>query len=368
MKKLSTLICIAIILGLLLTGCTDVSTPTDGDSNGAEAAGNEIIIIAGLGAEDIEITVKKLKGYNKVTKEVVSVNSSGNENQFKATGCLLEDVLKDLGHSQKSLEAIRLVAGDGYSMEVPKEVVNARDIILAYEIDGEPLDEKSQPIRVIVPEERAMYWVRNLSAIEVLEAIEKSTVESVVFLEAATTLIPQEEYTYYDSVDYAVKAKDLIEEFAGNEDADVYIKAADGLEKNETLTIFKDGYIKITGEDNPMFLSPDIPKGMYVKNILHFSQGKYGFCSLISGESVFQAVAVEDQEGISIKVIADEMRLKEGSIYIFTAIDGYSVEVEAADLEKGIVYIGKEGELRTLFDGLPKNTRIKGLLSIEAME
>ncbi|KAB3531272.1 molybdopterin-dependent oxidoreductase [Alkaliphilus pronyensis] len=365
MKKLCTVISMVLILGLLLTGCNNASTSADEIANSNI---NNSFIITGLEADDIEITVEKLKTYNSVTKDVVSVNSSGKENKFQVTGSLLEDVLKDLGYSQKDLQAIRLAAGDGYSMDVPKEVVNTRDIILAYEIDGEALDEKTQPVRVIIPEERAMYWVRNLTTIEVLEAVEKATVDVVVFLEAATTLVPQEEYTYYDSVDYAVKTKDIIDKFASSGEEDIYIKATDGLEKNEALTIFKEGYIKITGEANPMFLSPDVPKGMYVKNILQFSKGKYGFFSLNSGEAIFESITVDDKEGTPIKAIADEIQLKEGKLYRFTAIDGYSVEVTAEDLERGIVYIGEEGDLRTQFEGLPKNTRVKGLLSIEVIE
>ena len=53
-------------------------------------------------------------------------------------------------------------------IEVPHEILAARDIIFAYEIDGKPLAEKAKPIRAVLPEERAMYWVRNLKTVEIL--------------------------------------------------------------------------------------------------------------------------------------------------------------------------------------------------------
>ncbi|SDK16410.1 molybdopterin-dependent oxidoreductase [Natronincola ferrireducens] len=361
-------ILLILIIGLTLSGCSTTSQEEAVISTGGETI-DEKIVLAGLEEKEIEITVESLKNYETITREVVSVNSSGTENRFAVTGSLLEDVLQDLGHSQKDLKGLRLIAGDGYSMEVPKEVVGHREIVLAYEVDGEPLDQKSRPIRVIVPQERAMYWVRNLTRIEVLEETEDATVNTVIFLEAAISTLPQEDYTYYDSVDQAIRPTDLIREFGDEkEEKTVYIKAVDGLEKNETNEIFQSGYIKVTGTDAPMFLSPDIPKGMYVKDILWFSQGNSVFFTYSKGQELFQVKKLEDKEGIMLKDIIDEVGLREGQTYKLTAVDGYSVEVGIEELEKGIVYLGKEGELRTSFEDLPKNLNIKGLLAIEVMD
>lgn len=366
MRKIGIILIAVMLLGLL-SGCASPSN--EGKVVSGQGTSDDKILIVGLEEKEIEITVEKLRTYESVTREVTSVNSSGKENKFKATGCLLEDVLKDLGYSQKSLQSIRLVAGDGYSMDVPKEVVNLRDIILAYEIDGEELEDKSKPIRVVIPEERAMYWVRNLSKIEVLESVEQSTSKKIIFLEAVADLVSQEDYIYYDSTDKAIKIEELASNYINQKDSSsTYIKAVDGLEKNETISIFNSGYIKITGKDAPMFLSPDVPKGMYVKNILWFSQGDVGFFSLKGGLELFETKAIDDKTGVSLLDVLKEAKLEEGKAYTLTAGDGYSVEIGAEDIKKGIVYFGKEGEIRTIFEGLPKNTNIKGLLSIEVIE
>lgn len=63
---------------------------------------------------------------------------------------------------QENTLRIRLSGSDGYSIEVPAEILANRDIILAYLVNGKSLDERKQPLRAIILEERAVYWVRTL--------------------------------------------------------------------------------------------------------------------------------------------------------------------------------------------------------------
>ena len=56
----------------------------------------------------------------------------------------------------------------------------------------------------------------------------------------------------------------------------------------------------------------------------------------------------------------------ESEQYLLTAADGYEVEINKADLAQGLVYVRDGGEVAVKFDGLPKNTSVKGLLAIEA--
>lgn len=327
---------------------------------------DEHIVFKGIGDEEIYITVEEIKELRITSKEVTSVNSSGEKNTFEATGALLEDVLQKLGFSQKDLMGIRLVAGDGYSIEVPKEILEKRDIMLAYEIDGDSLDAQSRPLRVVIPEERAMYWVRNLEMIEALEGVEQSQVDKLLFMETLEKAMTLEDYIYYESTDKAIKALDLLKIIEKNNESEtVYLKAVDGLEKNETLPIFKEGYIKVTGVDAPTFLSPDIPKGMYVKHILYFSYESTAWISFEKAQEKLEALTLDDKEGIRVEALLREVGGSEGDTYIFTAQDGYIVEVEGSDLTKGVLYKDQEGRINVYFQELPKSTSVKDLLSIE---
>jgi len=137
-------------------------------ATGSVLAAEPTLILEGLFAEALSIPVSLLMDLPQETVHVVAVNSAGEESPFSATGARFSDLLATYGKEQENMEKIRLIAGDGYSIEVPGHVLRERAIILAYLIDGKPLDERDAPLRVVIPEERAMYWVRNLSKIEVL--------------------------------------------------------------------------------------------------------------------------------------------------------------------------------------------------------
>ncbi len=360
MKKALILVLIAFIL-ISSTACSS-SSSVKGDEQEAVAAGK--ITLVGLEATEMEVDLEEIMDLPAVSQEVTSVNSSGAENTFTVEGPLLEELLKSKGKSQKSFTALRLVAGDGYSVEVPSEIIQNRDIILGYRVDDAPLDEISMPVRAIIPEERAMYWVRNLERIEFISTKTAASINEILFLEEAINTYDSVDYTYYESVDSAIAGKDF---FSAEElNNGIIIKAKDGLLKNETSEVFNGGYIKHTGADAPLFLSPDLPKGMHVKNILWFSAGVRAYYSVASGLSITDRVIVEDQEGIPLQRLFEEVNIDPSDSYIFTAADGYEVIIETADIAKGILFISEDGLISVKFDGLPKNTNVKGLFSIRA--
>ncbi|MCR3922180.1 MAG: hypothetical protein NUK65_06650, partial [Firmicutes bacterium] len=72
--------------------------------------------------------------------------------------------------------------------------------------------------------------------------------------------------------------------------------------------------------------------------------------------------------GTALPEIFKEVRLNDSDSYLFTALDGYSVEIKQEDIQQGLIYLNDAGEVTVMFAGLPKNTTIKGLLSIETVE
>ena len=332
-------------------------------------AADNSVLITGFSAGDFTFGVEDLKQLPALEKEVTSVNSKGVENKFTVTGASFADLLKKHNQSQQQLQAIRLIAGDGYSIEVPAEVLQNRTIILAYMMDGKPLDEKTRPVRVIIPEERAMYWIRNLAKIEILSVKETVAVAKVYFLETLISATTTEDYTYYDSVDKAVKVENLlVSAKLQPASTSVMLQAVDGLKKNEDSKIFREGYLKISGNDSPLFLSPDLPKGMFVKNILAFTCGDTAFFTVAHGLKSVKLTTVDDKNGMAIANFVKMTALVEGNSYRLTSLDGYSVDIAAADFMKGIIYLDDKGKVRSYFPGLPKNTSVRDLCTIEALK
>ena len=362
-KKVAIL---GIILLLIFTGACSRKDIKAYESSEVEE--NIEIAIRGLREEDEIISLEKLKGMEIVTKEMQSITSSGEVKTKKVKGVPLEGLLRSYETSQKNYGGIRFIAGDSYSIVVPKEIIEKREIILAYEVDDKPLAQKSQPLMVAVPDERSMYWVKNLIEIELLEE-QQSVSKKVVFLETIVSSLDTEDYTYYEDLDKVVKVTDLLKgDHVESHKEGVYIKAADGLDKEEDVEVFETGYIKITGKDVPLFLSPDLPKGMHVKDILFFTYGDNVFFSLDKGLETLEEKKIGDKEGISLKDLLKEVDLVNGKRYICTAEDGYKLEVSDDDLDKGLIYGGNGEGFILIFEGMSKEKKVKGIHSIEAVK
>lgn len=346
---------LAMVLAMgAITGCGG-NNDDDQDLPGDE----DIITIAGS-----EFTVAELKEMEAVTEEIVRTDD-GETEQYPIKGVALDVVLESLDINAADLETIRLIAGDGYAVEVPNEILTQRTVILAYEIDGEPLREDTRPIRVFIPEEEAMYWVRNTVEISVSEKDSQpgAALQKLVFFE---TLLANLDVVEYEEGGQAVTTADL---FAGAQAGEnVSMLAADGFEKNEEHATFIEAYIVFEGDDNaPAFRGPDLPRGMHVKDLVSIASGDSGFLFVEKGMEYFTAAEVEGNAGISLADLAEQFGL-EADVYILEAVDGYTVEISGEDLSLGIVYINDDGQVTSRFDGLPKNTAVKDLLSLQAAD
>ncbi len=343
----------------LLHSISKISTTEDITEEG--------ITLVGIGGGDIKVTVDKIKELKKINKDVVLISSSGEETKFNVSGGLLKELLEKHGISQTELAGIRVTATDGYSMEIPSEVLKNRDIILAYEVDGRLLLKEDKHIKIVVPGERTMYWVRGVSTIEIAggETAVSKQVEKVLIFDAVISGLDKHEYEYYKNLDKAIKVNDLLNKFVQEGKEQVFIKAADGLQRSETKETFKSAFIKITGKESPMFLSPDLPEGMHVKSILWFSSEGVAFLTMDKALETYSRLTQGDIEGISLEEVLEDIDLKQADSYIFTASDEHSVEISKDDIHKGILYKIDDGSTKVSFEGLAKNTTVKDLLSIE---
>lgn len=352
---------------VIFPGCSS-QKGSEGIISENESAGEtkQTLTISYLGEDNI-INVDEIMQLDTVEREVMPVPKEGEEKSERSVkGVILDDVFqKFVGVSQSDLFSIRFVAGDGYAIEVAKDLLQSREIILAYEIDGEPLEDYEKPFRSIVPEVFEMYWVKNLMKIEVIEERQQADIKRIILMESRIKVIPEQEYIYNDSSDRAVKISDLLNDFGdGNISDIVYILSVDGLEKNEKLSIFMDAFIKYTGEDVPAFTAEDIPRGMWVKKILYFTHGHSAYFSTLRCFEAFSVVDIEGKTAIRLADVFSKCGIEDSSKYIFKAIDNYSIEIEKDSIDSGYIYIGDDGLPAVFFEGLPKNTTVKSLVYI----
>lgn len=400
MKKLTMILSLILVLSLVMVGCNssdnDTSedqvnsevTETGGEDAVAEEPSSEDADEAGVIEEeasmgytydgslkfsgvdgDFEVAYNDiLSSSDAVTTNVHHISSSGEEFDDEVTGVLLDAILAEHGLSQKDFTSIRLIAGDGYEITVPAEVITEHDIILAYEFNGEGLEEKKQPLRAAIDGVRSMYFVSNLVEISFSnEAVAETKNENnLVMLETAVNELDSEEYVYYDSTDMAVTVADLLQSVGSESEDDLFFVAADGYEKAETMAVFKEGYIKFTGEDAPMFLDPDIQKGMYIKSIMKAEAGDITFVSVASAMTALGQTEVNGKTGVAMTAFF-EMVGVDAESYIITATDGYQMEIGKDSLADGVFYVHDEsGNIGMKFtEDYEKSWSMKDILTVE---
>jgi hypothetical protein len=365
-RPITAVLIIITALSLALTACA--GDAAEGGAAAGDDGGTPGLTIENNGKE-IFISMEEILRLDVLEKEVTPVPKEDEEVQARLVkGVLLEDVFQEFaGISQNDQEAIRLVAGDGYSIEVAKDLLQTREIILAFELDGKPLEGWEKPFRSVVPDVFEMYWVKNLEKIEVVEARSAADIRKIIMMESRISYITDQEYDYYGESDRAVKISDLLLEFEADPE-NVYAQSVDGMEKNEKPDIFKSAYLKYTGKDSPMFLSEDLPHGMWIKEMLYFTYGSSAYFSLTSGYEALESETIEGINAVRLSGVISQCGLMPQDKYIFRALDNYLVEIESESIGQGYLYIQENGLPAVAFEGLDKNTKVKDLLYIGAAE
>ena len=219
---------------------------------------------------------------------------------------------------------MRIVATDGYSINVPKDILAARDIILAYEMDGKALDKDNSPIRVFIPNERAMYWVRMVSDLQMEKTMEKGKVTGIVVMDSAYKNADYEDYELIGQKYKTINIYNIIKSYPGSGGDIVLMNAADGLLKNETLQNFLKGAINMSGDNTPEFISSVLPSGMFVKNLMLFKYGGNAF--------VFVSKLYGKEKDLNLQTLIQSCDMQDAAGYTLAFKDGKTKDIIARDL------------------------------------
>lgn len=158
MKTRLLILIAVIILGMFVfTGCG----VDDIDISDYEEA---TLTLSGIEEEDIVLTIADLKAME--CKTIKTESTSDKVGKVRATGPLLDTILKSYGYKQEDFHKIKFFGADEYDVNLYTEYLSEHPIMLAYGINEEPLDEESAPLRVIIRNSDSAYWVRMVTKIE----------------------------------------------------------------------------------------------------------------------------------------------------------------------------------------------------------
>ena len=155
MKKFIVLFITVILLCMCACGTDDIDISGYSDAE---------IVFEGISDEPVYITVKQLKSMDCHT--VKTKSTSDKIGTVKATGVWLSDILSEYELEQADFRCITVYGTDEYSAPLYNDFLKENRIMLAFGIDGQPLDEESAPVRIIIPESDSAYWTRMVNRIK----------------------------------------------------------------------------------------------------------------------------------------------------------------------------------------------------------
>lgn len=221
----------------------------------------------------IRVNVEDLDDYLQVTVDTILQRTTGTKIDMEASGSLLKDILEKKGININDYEAIGITGRDNYYAMISKDIIQNRDIILGTKFNGEDIAREEKPVRIVVPDEMGVYWVKMVNKIELYEHISPKNIQSVHMFDSLVDDIEPYNYEYYGSKDKSYLVGKILSKFSYVDPNGFFtMVGSDGLVKNETISMVRDRYyIKVGGENAPMNIGPAFKLGMNVKEMIHFS-------------------------------------------------------------------------------------------------
>jgi hypothetical protein len=293
------------------------------------------VTVAGLSDEELTISIGDLVELEAVSEKAEGLRSNGDVVKFTAVGPTLETFLATQGKSLADYTGVRFSSTDGYSVILPKELLEKREVVLAYMDGNKALDKLNAPLRVIVIGERAMYWARMVDRIEFLSDEDVALTSKVVFLDIVLPALGGS-YSEEEGGDI-VSTIDLLGAYGGMSDGGkVNMRAYDGLKKTETIENFLKGFIKYTGEKTPQFCSPELPEGMNMDGIVSVRTGGVVYYSLTRASEALPTKNFDGNTGIGVSDIIRDVGFVSSDMFRLESADGTLKIVNSIDMAEGV--------------------------------
>jgi DMSO/TMAO reductase YedYZ molybdopterin-dependent catalytic subunit len=158
-RNLSLLVLVVMLLYLALAAC----------AGGGAPRGDWEVRISGAVSNPMTLTYNDLAKREMVTLENVLMRRSQGEDRTNTwEGPALAAILEEAGMSANATGLV-CSAADGYAMEMTMD--DLKGGIIALKVDGEWLatEDPSDPLRIVLPDKPANFWVRQLIEINVVE-------------------------------------------------------------------------------------------------------------------------------------------------------------------------------------------------------
>lgn len=157
-RHVSLLVLVTVLLSLALAACGGAAPKVDWD-----------VTITGAVSSPMTLSYADLAKRDMVKLENVLMRKSQGEDQTNTwEGPALAAILEEAGMSANATGLV-YTAADGYAREMTME--DLKDGIIALKMDGEWIaaEDASNPLRIVLPDKPANFWISQLAEISVVE-------------------------------------------------------------------------------------------------------------------------------------------------------------------------------------------------------
>lgn len=125
------------------------------------------ISVEGVKEEAINFTSSDAEKVGSREIKAILKKKDGSEKEQTWKGYGLKEVLEHLDAGEFS--AVVVEAQDGYSKELPKEVVIGEGTILGVMVDGKALEESDNRVQLVINGKTPNWWVKGVAKIKVIK-------------------------------------------------------------------------------------------------------------------------------------------------------------------------------------------------------
>ena len=315
----------------------------------------------------VRITTEDLAQYPQVTTETILQKTTGVKIDTRASGPLLKDILKKKGIDIDSYEAVGITGRDNYYAMISKDIIQSRDIILATMLDDKEIPREEKPVRIVVPDEMGVYWVKMVNKIELYTHISPKDIQRVYIFDAFVRNIEPYYYEYYGSKDKSYLVGKILSKFDYVDQNGFFTMAgSDGLIKNETISMVRDRYyIKTEGQNAPMNIGPAFKLGMNVKEMSHFSTTTDAVIFPGVMMKVIDEETIPQGKAMRLRAALEEagMVLESGDKLVLTDMNGKEYRMSSSEAENA--YLLPSGNKADVIAG---DMTIKDMLRISKIQ
>ncbi|MDP8202592.1 MAG: molybdopterin-dependent oxidoreductase [Candidatus Tenebribacter burtonii] len=212
----------------------------------------------------INLERTKLDSYEQAELETYR-NKDGEEKDDNWIGVKLIDILQEYGIS--NYDKLCFISSDNYLVRIAKEDILNKEVVLALVRNGKTLD--NEHIRLVIPEIRDMFWIQDISTIKTESIFDIPFPHTIYFAEPIINktqirdeLPPFIRVTGYTFPDIMSQAFPFLKD-------EVLVVGKDGVKHNLDYDKYLKNALLIKNGDSFDLKSPDMPAGMWIKNLAY---------------------------------------------------------------------------------------------------